>query len=207
MIEPLQFTFALTKSDYITALRSFLFHQKSMRNLNILALLVIFYVVFYFITTGYFSWILLVIVFLFYGFLVFLHPAAVGEKVDKDPRLHSETTWVIDENKVSIHDPFNDTSVDWGTFAEALETDELYLLCDSVARASYKIVPKRAFTSTEQQQEYRRLVEAKRGTIRRIRSVPLPEPSARTVKRYIYGMLGLAIVIVILISYLQASGK
>ncbi len=142
--------------------------------------------------------------------ILFLHPATMGDRVARDERLSCETTWELDENRVWIKNKFIETNFDWGSLGQTYETGEHYLISYTVNKNMFQILPKRAFLTAEQQNEFRQLLEQKTRSITRIRSVNLPEPSRRSVMVFMYGFysfLAICIIILVVYSFRQAMGR
>jgi hypothetical protein len=209
MDEPLRFAFSITKSDYYQTLRAFYVHRMLGRGLIIIPLLItaiafLVYIVYAVSFSVLFLFLLLVLI---PGMPLFISPADAAEKLSKDERLSTETTWEVDENRIALKNKFSDMSTDWGPFGEVYETQEHYLLTYEHNKNVFQILPKRAFSSVEQALEFRKFAEVKTKGVQRIRSVNLPEFSKRTSRLILYGFLLVMIIWFTMTSFFRAGGR
>jgi hypothetical protein len=211
MADQISFSFSPNKSDFYKTLRAFTLRNRSLRIVTVGVLLILIgasitsLAVSHAFTSTSFTVLMVILLILLTVF--FLGPATVADKVSSNERFTCETTWVVDEDKVSIRNKFGDTNFDWGTFDAAYETQDHYLITYATNKNMYQILPKRAFGSTDQQEGFRSLLTAKTKSITRIRSVNLPELSKRTCQVLLYGTLVVFIILLVASSYIQASGR
>jgi hypothetical protein len=200
MTDPITFTFTPTRSDYIRTLRAFTLRQKSTFTIFIILVFLSLCTVIASIyqPTPIYVWFFPLALISYILFSLLIIPITVGEKVEKNERLRCATTWEVDEKTVTIRTPFSSTSFDWGTFRQACETSEHYLLVYAVNKQMFQLVPKRAFASAEQQASFRKLLEAKFRSITPIRAVHLPEPPARTLRFIYWGLLIILVLITVI---------
>lgn len=161
----LTFHFTPDKSDYIKPLRAFAFHQKSNRIVLVFFGTVLILGFIGFVVLGYgtalwnylLPWIFLVFVFYLIT-LFFLNPMLAARQIQKSERSLVETTWEVNDNSIKITNSFSETKFDWGTFDRVIETKTHYLFTYSTNNRLIQILPKRAFISQQQQDEFRSLI-------------------------------------------------
>ncbi len=208
MIEPIIFSFSPNASDYYKTLRAVMFRNRTTKAIMLVGMLILgcsgltsIAITHTFQTAAITLLILFLLILTFY----FLGPATAAEKVTSEERLNTETTWVVDEEKVSIKTKFAETSLDWGSFGVVYETRDHYMITYSTNKNMFQIIPRRAFSSTNQEGSFRNLLVAKTKSITRINSVNLPELSKRTTLVLLFTMLAIFIIITVFAGFFQAS--
>jgi hypothetical protein len=76
-----------------------------------------------------------------------------------DPRFKGEYRLRFSDEGIEFHTADIDAKVSWRVYKEAFEMRRFYLLSDGAATLT--VIPKRVFTSTEQESAFRRLLDAK----------------------------------------------
>jgi hypothetical protein len=165
----LSFGFTPTKSDYIKSFRAFY-----LSNWKILAFLIFVSVpqvicIFSALIRGEFGYgfgfaipitILLFLCFLaIYALLI--NPLMIANKIEKDERLHSSVQYEVTDEQLLFRNQFAETKLDWGSFQKFIETKDLFLIVYTVNKNMFQIIPKRAFTSSEDEQSFRNLLNQK----------------------------------------------
>ena len=107
------------------------------------------------------SFLFLVFGFTFIGFALFINPLRVANRVKKDERMRSPIQCTMDEEYIAFKNQFVETKLDWGSFSKVIESKELFLLIHSASKNSFQIIPKRAFTSPEDEKVFREILDAK----------------------------------------------
>lgn len=72
---------------------------------------------------------------------------------------HHPITIEIDEDKLKIQTINCESSIRWQLYIKAIETKNIFMLYQ--AKALFNIIPKRAFNSDEELDEFRELVRTK----------------------------------------------
>jgi hypothetical protein len=93
-------------------------------------------------------------------------PISAARQFEKDERFRADITWTLDDEYIRIATRFQDVKLAWSNFRQAQEFKDYYLLIIRTAGTALRPVPKRAFTSPEQEQAFRELVERKVGPIK-----------------------------------------
>ncbi|MBN1429672.1 MAG: YcxB family protein [Anaerolineae bacterium] len=91
---------------------------------------------------------------------------SAARQFEKDERFRADITWTLDDEHVRIATRFQDVNLPWSSFRQAQEFKDYYLLIVRTTGTALRPVPKRVFTSPEQEQAFRELVERKVGTIK-----------------------------------------
>lgn len=200
----MKYSFTPNREDYIKALRAFQLRQRWTWVFMVIAgvavvcglmLVILTQEISYFFT---FPVILLVF---FVIFLFFVNPITVGDQVEKNERLQSETTWEVSEEGVAISTPYAQSKFDWGTLGTVYETGDQFLLAYSANKRMFQILPKRAFESREQVDDFRSLAARKVGPVLKAPTVNLPSPSKRTTYVILIAVLVLMIACVAAVNF------
>jgi hypothetical protein len=209
MDEPLTFSFTPNKSDYIRALRAFSLHQRSTRWAFVILVLLSLCTLPSILTGTFYGIVGLIIplVMLFYILsILFITPANVGAQVENNERLSCETTWHVDDQKIQVSTKFTETSFDWGSFSQMLDTGEYYLLRHTINKNMIQIIPKRAFASPEKREVFHQRMTAKLGPVKTIRSLRLPEPSKRVMNIILFAVLFILVLVVAVYNFMITAG-
>ncbi len=205
---PLTFRFTPTKEDYIRTVQAFNMRLKSMWFVLIIAGIMFIAGAANLIMTWQqglsFPYILLTVIFPFFLlFLVFGNSFMIGRQVGRNERFTTEVTWELSAEEVALRTRFAEAKMDWGSFAEFLETKSYFLVVYSANKRQFQFVPKRAFASPEQEQEFRDLlgqhIRGGRKTIREFAWAPPVWLSALV----IFGSLFLCIIAVAAYNFQQ----
>jgi hypothetical protein len=181
-MEPITFTLTPLKEDYVKAIRAFQLRRLAIRGmivvLSILAVIagigVIVALVRLFVspadsTLGEFFAPIMCLAFsvsIPLSILVTI-PNLTGQQYDKNERMRVETTWRLDDERVQLTSGPVESKLDWGSFQNAIDTKDHYLMTYTINKNMYQIIPKRAFESAEHEAAFRALVEKHLGPIKR----------------------------------------
>jgi hypothetical protein len=142
-------------------LRSF-FWQRPGTKVSLAFLLIAFGLVLYLIaskgsplTIFELIWLLLPPLFVLYTFI--LQPSRTAKKAVQDERLVAETTWSVGEAGVEISTRFGSTLLEWKTLNRLVRTRDDYLLLSTTNRNTFRFLPRRAFMSAQQEQDFQAL--------------------------------------------------
>jgi hypothetical protein len=97
---------------------------------------------------------------------LFVIPAQRTRLFKKDERYRADNTWTLDDDHIIMATRFEEHKFDWSNFPQVREIKNYYLLMSGATKAAMFVLPKRAFTSPEQEQAFRELVERKVGPIK-----------------------------------------
>lgn len=162
MSQPVILHFTPTQQDYANVLRLFFLKRTSTRiSLGVLA--IAFVLICVVVLTGntrpsFFEivWLFLPPLFVLYVFLI--QPSRMASKAIKEEQLATEATWEVSENGVKISSRFGSTHMDWDSLLRLISTKDYYLLLSKVNRNAFRFLPRRAFSSTEEQDSFLTLV-------------------------------------------------
>lgn len=166
----INFVFTPTKTDYVKSMQSYYSRQKSVWSiatfLGIICLCTISYTVSRGVGIG-IGLLIPILVFAFYLLSLFLiQPLLLGRQIDANERLRTETEWVVNESEILvISRPHTETKYDWGSFCEFIETKDYFLILHSINKRMFQVVPRRAFQSSDQENEFRAMLENHFGKI------------------------------------------
>jgi hypothetical protein len=93
-------------------------------------------------------------------------PASGAKVFQRDEHLQAETTWSLDDDGIRITTRFEEHKIDWGTFHQVQETKDYYLLVMRAVKMALRAVPKRAFTSADQEMAFREIAQRHLGPIK-----------------------------------------
>jgi hypothetical protein len=97
-----------------------------------------------------------------FGFVV--SPSLVARRVARDERLRADTLYRLDDDGLAMSNRYAASKMDWPTFAEVIETSNLYLLLYALNKNVFQVIPKRAFESPEHETEFRQCLQCHIGT-------------------------------------------
>lgn len=210
MTDSMIFTFTPNRSDYIRTMRIFSARNRSVNTILITVVVIILLIIISISMLDTFpvgGIVFLGLLFFYLTAMFFLNPASVADKAANDERLCCETLWDVSEDKVTVRNKFAETSCDWGTFGEVYESNEYFMLAYKVNKYMFQFIPKRAFTSPEQLEQFHKLLEEKIRPSKHVMTVKLPEPSRRSVLIFTYGVLLIAILVMVTYSYVKTAGR
>lgn len=102
----------------------------------------------------------------FPAYFFFLRPAGVVRHVKKHPQALGPHTCYLDTNKLTIVSPQATSELQWSLFQQFKQAPLYYYLIYTSNRSCFQFIPKRAFTTPEQEAQFRRYVEAALGPIK-----------------------------------------
>ena len=162
---PIQLLFTPTTADYLVAMRLFMLKQRSTRLLLAVGVLMALFGVYSLFASNFQNWSTSLPAFLFIGIITLMlfvvNPYMLGKKIDKIERLHAEATWTVDEKGIRIKTSLEDSHLEWSVFSKFHEFKDYTLLVYSKNPNFFQLLPSRAFESTEQQEQFRTLLQVK----------------------------------------------
>jgi len=94
-------------------------------------------------------------------FIFVLNPVRIGKQVKHNLRLLHQATWNVTDTQIIIKTPASEFCTDWNYFTGYIETGDYLLLKCAENKSWFQIVPKAAFVSIEQEQQFRGYLECK----------------------------------------------
>ena len=150
------------QQDYANVLRLFFLKRTGTR--ISLAFLVIAFVLIIFAliqkgsTPTIFELIWLLLPPLFVIFVIIIQPNRIARQAAKNEQLVTETTWIVSDEGVQISSQFGSTHLGWDALNRLAITKEYYLLLFKDNKTAFRFLPRRAFTSPDQEDMFLKLV-------------------------------------------------
>ena len=151
-----------TRQDYAAVLRIF-FWQRTGTKISLAILAIAFGLILYVIfiqgtppTIFELVWLLLPPFFVVFTF--YIQPARLANQASQNEQLVTETTWEVSVLGVQITSRYNSSLMGWESIRNLLTTREYYLLLNKKNQNSFRFVPRRAFTSPEQEELFLEMV-------------------------------------------------
>lgn len=167
MQTPIKFDFTLSVEDYKTGTRMFYLKQTNTLVGLVISGIFFFYGIILLFTGGRELLVTSLLVTALFPVLLYVYfvrsPSQVSKRVAQSERFTSPQKWRVDNEKIMISQHFGDTRVRWEEFVGLVESKDYFLLRFGVNRNAFQIVPKRAFSSEEQQAAFRELVRQNMG--------------------------------------------
>lgn len=162
MSQTLTVRFTPKQQDYAQVLRLFFFLRTGTR--ISLALLVIAFglIVYAMIAKGsppsLFELIWLLLPPLFVIFTFFVQPSRIARQAAGNEQLISEATWEISDEGVQISSRDTSTHLELESLDKLVTTREYYLLLIKANKNAFRFLPRRAFSSPQEQDQFLQLV-------------------------------------------------
>jgi hypothetical protein len=102
-------------------------------------------------------WLFLPPLFVIYAY--FIQPASLAKKAAQNEKLVTEATWEVNEIGVQITSRFNSTLLEWGNINKLVTTKDYYLLLSKTNKNAFRFIPRRAFTSAQEEEQFLEMVE------------------------------------------------
>jgi hypothetical protein len=162
MRQTLSLRYTPNQQDYAQVLRLF-FLQRTGTRISLAFLVIAFGMVFYAIASKgtpptVFELIWLVLPPLFVIFVFYVQPSRISKQAAGNEQLISQTTWEVSDAGVQISSRFGSTHFDWEALNKLVTTREYYLLLIKAEKNAFRFLPRRAFTSPQEQDQFRELM-------------------------------------------------
>ncbi len=162
MDQPLTLRFTPTRQDYANVLRLFFFQRTSTR-VSVGFLVFAFGLIIYTIVAQkspptIFELVWLLLPPLFVAYVFFVQPSRMASQAIQNEQLAAEATWEVSDNGVKISSRFGETQMDWDTLQKLVSTRDYYLLLSKVNKNAFRFMPKRAFGSHQEHEQFLVLV-------------------------------------------------
>ena len=158
MSQPLIIRFTPVQQDYANVLRLFFLQRTGTRlSLGFLALafgLIIFSIISQGTPPTIFEWIWLLLPPLFVYFVLVIQPSRVARQAAQNEQLVTETTWELSDGGLQISSSFGSTHLDWEDLNKLLTSKEYYLVLLKTNKNALRFIPRRAFTSPQEQDQF-----------------------------------------------------
>ncbi len=158
MVQPIKVSYTPTQEDFAKVLRLFFIRRIStIISLAVMAVafgMIIYYVISKGTTPSLFELVWLLLPPLFVVYIIFIQPSRSANRVAQNEQLLAESTWEVNQSGLTISDRFGSTSMGWDILIKIVDTQEYYLLYNKVNRNTFRFIPKRAFSSTNEQDSF-----------------------------------------------------
>ncbi len=101
-------------------------------------------------------WLLLPPLFIIY--IIFFQPTRMAKQYMKNEQLSAEYTWEVGDAGVQISNSFGSNQLEWDTLSRLLPTKDYYLLYIKKSRYAPRFLPRRSFTSKEEEDTFLQLM-------------------------------------------------
>ncbi len=162
MCQPIRLNYIPGRQDYARVLRIY-FWRRTSTKVSLGVLIIAFGLVAYTILSKgapptLFELIWLFLPPLFVGYVLAIQPARVANQAAKNEQLITEATWEISETGVNISSRFGSNLSEWSSLDKLVTTSDYYLLLSKNNKNAFRFLPRRAFTSAQEETEFRELV-------------------------------------------------
>jgi hypothetical protein len=153
------------QKDYATVLRYF-YWQRTGTKVSLVFLAVAFGLILYMIASKgspltFFELIWLLLPPLFVIYVFFLQPSRLANKAVQNEQLVTEATWIVSDAGVQISSRFGSDQLDWESLNKLLTTKDYYLLLSKANKNAFRFLPRRAFISPKEEEQFLELVGGK----------------------------------------------
>ncbi len=148
--------------DYATVLRLFNLRRISMKVSLIFLAIAFGLILFVILTKGSpltaleLIWLLFPPLFVIFTF--YLQPIRIAQKAVQNDQLVAEATWEVSDAGVQILSRYGSTNLGWETLKKLVQTRDYYLLLSKENKNSFRFLPRRAFTSPQEEESFLQLV-------------------------------------------------
>lgn len=94
-------------------------------------------------------------------FTFMIHPNQSAKQLMGNDLMNGPSTIEINDERIRVVSKLNESIMEWSAFTRVIETDELFILIFTTNMSILRIVPKRIFSSDEDMQYFKTLVEEK----------------------------------------------
>lgn len=151
------------EQDYAKVLRLF-FLQRTGTRISLALLVIAFGLIIFAITANgapptVFELIWLLLPPFFVIFVFYIQPMRVARQASENEQLVTEATWEVNEDGIQISSRFGSTRLDWREMNKLVTTREYYLLLLKVNKNAFRFLPRRAFSSPQEQDQFLELLQ------------------------------------------------
>lgn len=163
MSQSITLRYTPNRQDYAAVLRIF-FWQRTGTKVSLVLLAVAFGLVLFMIASKgssltIFELVWLLLPPLFVIFVFFIQPSRLASQAAQKEQLVTEATWEVSDAGVQISSRFGSTHLDWDSLKKVVTTRDYYLLLSKTNKNAFRFLPRRAFTSPQEQELFLKLVK------------------------------------------------
>jgi hypothetical protein len=167
MSQAVTFKFTPDQNDYAKALRIFFLRQTGIR-ISLVFLVVAFGIILYTVlwqTTPVsilqIVWLLLPPIFVVYT--LYYQPRNMAKRAMANEQLAAESTWEVGEDGVDMSTSFGSIHFSWEDIKKLITSQEYYLVLFKTDKNFFRFIPRRAFTTTQDQEQFLQLMTSHLG--------------------------------------------
>lgn len=97
-------------------------------------------------------WLIVPPLFVIYTF--YYQPRRTARFAAQNEQLIAEATWVVNEDGVQIMSRFDKLNLGWDSLSRLVTTRDYYLLLNKSNKNSFRFLPRRAFTSAQEEEVF-----------------------------------------------------
>jgi hypothetical protein len=101
-------------------------------------------------------WLLAPPVFIIY--ILVVQPNRMGKQYMADEKMAAERTWIVSDENVQITTSFKPELFEWDMLSRLVTYQEYYLLMFKKSKNNFRFLPRRAFTTSEEQDAFLQLM-------------------------------------------------
>lgn len=152
------------QKDYENVLRQFFWQRKGTK-VSVAVMIIAFGLVLYLILTKdaqptIFELMWLLMPPFFVAFVFLLQPKRIAKQAAQNEQLVTEATWELGDTGVRISSRFGSLLLEWQSLDKLVKTGDYYLLLSKANKNAFRFVPRRAFTSPEDESSFVKAVES-----------------------------------------------
>lgn len=92
-------------------------------------------------------------------FVFFYQPSRLANQAVRNERLVTDATWGVSDAGVQISSRYGSTHLEWESLNRMLTTRDYYLLLSKTNKNAFRFLPRRVFTSTQEEELFLGLVK------------------------------------------------
>jgi hypothetical protein len=151
-----------TQQDYAKTIRQFMMQRTSNR-ISLGFLVVAFGIVVFSISTKatpitIFELIWLLFPPLFIIYIIVIQPTRMAKQAMQNEHLATETTWEVSDVGVQISTSLDSSLYEWEKLSRLVTNIDYYLLLFKINKNTFRFLPRRSFTSTEDEDTFLQLM-------------------------------------------------
>jgi hypothetical protein len=162
MAQSVTLKYTPSQQDYAQAIRLFMMKRTANR-ISLGFLVIAFSIVIFSITTQatpitIFELIWLLFPPLFIIYIIVIQPNRMAKQAMTNEHLAAETTWEVGDAGVQISTSFDSTLFEWDALARLITNKDYFLLLFKKNKNTFRFLPQRSFTSTEDENTFLQLM-------------------------------------------------
>jgi hypothetical protein len=164
MSQSLTLKYIPEQNDYIQVLRIFFLRQTGIR-ISLGFLVVAFGIILFTVATQSspvtifeIVWLLLPPLFVLY--ILYFQPRSMARRAMGNEQLAAETTWEVNDESVQISSTYGSSQLTWDKLTRLIISKQYYLLVFKTEKNFFRFLPRRAFTSSGEEDQFLGLVNS-----------------------------------------------